>query len=243
MYINKSTFLTLFQKKSNIFFQKSKSFKLDFCFFSRLRVKLKLKLRWWPFGDPYSRKVPSLELCGRRRTQDTFSFAWQVQYFVHVAKMLQARVELRGAAGGFLFAGAKFKVVNLDDRNARFVRLSTFLDLVLGVHCAWQAQYFGCSKLTFCFRCNIWEISTKDWLKSSKHMSLDMFNFHFSWCVQKLGKIHQEIAQPSRPFVSLGWSLCACWIPVVVACIGGASMKAFGTCSGEAIVKRSCKIR
>ena len=43
-------------------------------------------------------------------------------------------MELRGAAGGFLFAGAKFKVVNLDDRNARFVRLSTFLDLVFIAH-------------------------------------------------------------------------------------------------------------
>ena len=34
-------------------------------------------------------------------------------------------------------------MVNLDDGNARFVRLLAFLDLVPGDHCTWQVQYFG----------------------------------------------------------------------------------------------------
>ena len=61
MYINEFTFLTLFQKTTNILFKRVNP--SNYFFFSRLRVKLKLKLRWWPFGDPYSTKVPSLEFC------------------------------------------------------------------------------------------------------------------------------------------------------------------------------------
>ena len=94
---------------------------------------------------------------------------------------MQARVELRGAAGGIVFCRHK-----MDNRNAHFLRLSTFLDLVLGDHCAWQVQYLGCFKLTFCFKCNIRKISTKNWLKFGQNISLTCSTFTFRGALNPL---------------------------------------------------------
>lgn len=56
MYINKFTFLTLFQKNNEYFVQKSKSFKLVFFFEAQGKVKVKAALMafWRPLQQESS---------------------------------------------------------------------------------------------------------------------------------------------------------------------------------------------